>query len=375
MSSIERVKTGWRARWRAPDGSSREKWFDRKVDAERFLTTTEHSKLAGDYVDPSAGRRTFLSFADEWAESQDWKATTREAWRHVRARLEPMLGALPLRSIDRLKLQSVQQTLGDRYARSTVEVTMSYAGAVLRAAHANGRIGRDPTRGLRAPKARAGEPDGRVGPNAVPTRAEAVAILEGAPARYRAAIALGLAGLRVGEVLGMSADRVELEHRRVTVDRQLQRVGGELVLTSPKAEKARTIVVPGAVAVELRRHLRDHSGHGMLFRGVRGTPMLRRDQFYASAWRPALRGAGLAEDRFVFHSLRHWCASTLLAEGAPLTAVAAHLGDVVETVSRTYVHGLRDEYDVPSEVLDRVLAPEPRGVGVGLAWGGHRLTA
>jgi site-specific recombinase XerD len=32
----------------------------------------------------------------------------------------------------------------------------------------------------------------------------------------------------------------------------------------------------------------------------------------------------------VFHSLRHFCASTLLAEGAPITAVAGHLGDTVE---------------------------------------------
>jgi len=57
-----------------------------------------------------------------------------------------------------------------------------------------------------------------------------------------------------------------------TIDRQLQRIGGELVLTTPKAEKARPIVVPGVVAVELRRHLRDHHADGLLFQGRRGTP-------------------------------------------------------------------------------------------------------
>jgi integrase len=62
------------------------------------------------------------------------------------------------------------------------------------------------------------------------------------------------------------------------------------------------------------------------------------DQFYASGWRPALKTAGLAEDRAKFHSLRHFCASTLLAEGAPVTAVAGHLGDTVETLTRVYVH-------------------------------------
>jgi len=163
----------------------------------------------------------------------------------------------------------------------------------------------------------------------------------------------------VGEVLGMSADRLELDRRLVTVDRQLQRIGNELVLTTPKAEKARTIVVPAVVALELRRHLRDHQGDELLFRGRRGTPMMRRDQFYNSAWRPALTGAGLPANRFTFHALRHFRASTLLAEGAPLTAVAGHLGDTVETVSRTYVHWLRDDREVPAVVLDRVLAPAP----------------
>jgi 20S proteasome alpha/beta subunit len=47
----------------------------------------------------------------------------------------------------------------------------------------------------------------------------------------------------------------------------------------------------------------------------------------------------------------------LPAEGAPLAAVAGHLGDTVATVNRIYVHWLRDDRDVPADVLDRVLAP------------------
>ena len=113
----------------------------------------------------------------------------------------------------------------------------------------------------------------------------------------------------------------------------------------------------GSAVVELRRHLRDHQSEGIVFRGLRGAPMMRRDQFYASAWKPALVGADLPPDRFRFHALRHFCASNVLAEGAPLTAVAGHLGDTVETVSRVYIHWLRDDRDVPAAVLDRVLAP------------------
>jgi integrase len=362
MASIERVKKGngergWRARYRSPDGRSREKWFDRKVDAEQFLTSIEHSKNSGAFIDPNAGQVRFAVFAEEWAAAQDWKETSREAWPNVFKRLDPLLGAMPLASIDQLTLKSARQKLSTRYARSTVTLTMAYAGMIMRAAHASGRIGRDPTRGLKPPKARADDLDGRVGPDQVPTRAEALAILGGAPPRYRAAIALGLNGLRIGEVLGMCADRINVEAATVTIDQQLQRIGGRMVMTTPKAEKTRTIKLPDLVLIEVRRHLRDHQGDGLLFRGVRGTPTMRRDQLYGSAWRPALRAAGLAEDRFVFHSLRHFCASSLLAEGAPITAVAGHLGDTVETVNRVYVHWLRDDRDVPAAVLNRVLTP------------------
>ena len=51
---------------------------------------------------------------------------------------------------------------------------------------------------------------------------------------------------------------------------------------TPKSEKVRTIRVPIAVAVELRRHLREYPHGGLLFRGVRSSEMLRRDRLYAS---------------------------------------------------------------------------------------------
>jgi integrase len=345
-------------RWRTPDRKPRKQVFDRLVDAKAHLADVASAKNRGIYIDPLLGRQTFDEFAEEWAAAQDtWKAGTHDAWPSIRARLRPLIGDMPLASVDRLALKRLRGELAAKYAPATVKLTMAYAGMILRASFVARRIGHDPTAGLRVKRARAGERTGQVGPDDVPTRAEALAILAAAPASFRAAIALGLAGLRVGEVLGMTADRVELDQRRVTVDRQMQVYGGSRVLTTPKAEKVRTITVPGLVAVELRRHLRDHQADGILFRGLRGAEMLRRDQFYASGWRPALEVARLAEDRYKFHACRHWCASTLLAEGAPITAVAGHLGDTVETVSRTYVHWLRDDRDVPAAVLDRVLAP------------------
>ena len=36
----------------------------------------------------------------------------------------------------------------------------------------------------------------------------------------------------------MTADRIEIDRRRVTVDRQMQRIGNESRVTTPKAEGA-----------------------------------------------------------------------------------------------------------------------------------------
>ncbi len=67
MASITKVGTGWRARYRTPDGASRSRTFERRVDAEQFLTTVEASKLGGAYIDQAAGR---VTLAEWWARYQ-----------------------------------------------------------------------------------------------------------------------------------------------------------------------------------------------------------------------------------------------------------------------------------------------------------------
>src|SRR5690349_7633546 len=70
MSSIERrVRDGrvrWYARYRDPSGQQRTKTFSRRVDADRYLTTVESSKLQGAYVDPARSRFTVGAMADQW---------------------------------------------------------------------------------------------------------------------------------------------------------------------------------------------------------------------------------------------------------------------------------------------------------------------
>jgi integrase len=354
----------WRVYWRTPDGKKRSKVFDSKRDADLYAANAEVSKSKGNDFDPRKGRQRFRDYAQQWADAADWKPSTRRDWPKFLNRLEPHIGGLRLADIDRNALERTRAALtASGLARSTVEATMRRAMAVMRYAYANGVIGRDPTVGVKAaPKQRADDPTGKVGPDNVPTREEALAILNAAPSKYRAAVALGLAGLRIGEVLGMEWDRVNLATRQVTIDRQ----SDGWTISTPKNERTRTITVPELVATELRRHRRDYASDRWLFPGggIEGT--MHRASFYKAAWQPALKAAGMP-GRFKFHSLRHFAASSLLAAGVPLPAVAGQLGDVVETVSKVYSHWLRDDAAIPADALDRVLAPSIIGTGTSVA--------
>ena len=80
--------------------------------------------------------------------------------------------------------------------------------------------------------------------------------------------------------------------------------------------------------------------------------MLRRDDFYARAWRPALVAAGLDERRYKFHSARHYAVSSMLARGVSVVEVAAYVGDAPETIISTYAHFLRESESLAKHALD-----------------------
>ncbi len=74
MASIEKRTRDGRVRWytrhRDPEDVQQNKTFDRKVDAERFLTTVESVKLTGSYVDLAASRITLGMWAQRWLDGQ-----------------------------------------------------------------------------------------------------------------------------------------------------------------------------------------------------------------------------------------------------------------------------------------------------------------
>ncbi|HEY6682279.1 MAG TPA: site-specific integrase, partial [Propionibacteriaceae bacterium] len=75
MASIEKRprhggRASWRAHYRTPSGEQRNKTFNRKAEAERFLANVESSKNTGCFVDSVLARITVGDWATHWLDNQ-----------------------------------------------------------------------------------------------------------------------------------------------------------------------------------------------------------------------------------------------------------------------------------------------------------------
>jgi hypothetical protein len=111
MATIQKRKRGgvitYRVRYRDPGGNQRSKVFSRKVDAERWLHKNENAKVAGSWVDPSAGKVTLGEWAERWfVTTAALKPTTRHDYRALLDhQVLPAFGAMPLSALDTLAVR------------------------------------------------------------------------------------------------------------------------------------------------------------------------------------------------------------------------------------------------------------------------------
>jgi integrase len=352
MASIDKVATGYRARWRAPDGSSRSKTFARKGDAQRHLTGVEHSRLSGGYVDPSAGRVTFRAYAEQWRAVQVWRPRTAEYVENVlRLYAYPRLGERPLGTIRRSDIQALVKVWSEQYAPSTIQVAYRWTATAFKAAVADRVIASSPCVDIALPAVSR--------PKIQPWPTERVeALADAVPARYRALVVLGAGtGVRISEALAVTTDRVDWMRRTLEVDRQLvDVVDGEPRFGPVKDTKnrPRTIPLADVVLADLVEHVRRYGTgpEGVLFTTEDGCPLDRDD--FGRVWRPAARRLDIpAGDGF--HQLRHYFASLLIAGGASITLVQDLLGHASLSTTQIYAHLFPDSADQARAAVERVL--------------------
>lgn len=352
MASINKTEWGkWKVRYRTDAGATRSKTFDRKLDAEDFAASVRVKLRRGEFVDPAAGRETFASFvADRWLEMQMHKASTEaQVDSFLRNHILPTFGPMPLAAVRPAHVQKWVRGQSAKLAPTTVETQYRILSAVFRSAVEDFQIlAVSPCKGITLPKKHKAE--------IRPLSVEVVdALVQKAPAELRSMVVLAAGtGLRLGECLGLTVDRVDFLRRTVRVDRQMSTVRGVTEFSSPKTEASvRTVPLPRVVIDALALHLERHPvGESGLIFTRDGEPWPRNRFNYK--WQATRKDAGC--DGVKFHELRHFYASLLIAHGESVKAVQKRLGhaSASETLD-TYSHLWPDSDDSTRAAVDLVL--------------------
>jgi integrase len=254
MAGVEkRVRDGstrWLARWRDDDGRQRSKSFAKKSEAETYLASITVSLASGDYVDPRAGRVTFIAYYDEYASRQVWRPGTCKAM-NLAARSVPF-GQHPMGRISRSQVQTWVKQMSGELQPGTVRTRFFNVRQIFRSAVDDRLIRFDPTRGVTLPKVP--RADTRM---KILTADESRSLFAASKPEFRAFLGVGLfAGLRMGEAAGLQIGDIDFLRRRITVHRQVQRVTGGVAVVPPKsASSARTVPVPDDLIMLLSAHI------------------------------------------------------------------------------------------------------------------------
>jgi integrase len=155
----------------------------------------------------------------------------------------------------------------------------------------------------------------------------------------------------------LTADRIDVEHRRILVDRQVVEGRHGLVLAPPKNRRRRTTMYPartpqGAeLGALLARRLGELPAGGLVFPSPTGK-WPRRSNYRRNTFDPAAEAAGWprrADGRraWTFHSLRHVFATWALSRpGARIEDVSRLLGhSTVRVTQDLYISADGDLYE------------------------------
>lgn len=361
MASVERRQqrrsdgslspVSYRVTWRDPSRRQRSKTFAKRADADRFARTVEVDIDRGQYIDPASGRTTFGDYAGRWLAAQVVRPSTMDQLTsRLTTHIMPAFADKPLSAIQRSDVQAWVKALATTRAPGTVRGAHTTLSSILSSAVDDRLIPSSPVRRISLPKDAQGQLE--------PLRAEEVrALIAAAAPRWRAYVVAGAGlGLRQGELLGLSVDRVDFLRRTVRVDRQLVTVVGGTRFGPPKTTASiRTVPLPQSVADELAAHLA-RFGEGpdrLIFTTPAGEPVTRAGAAY---WMRQARAAADLPATVTSHALRHFYASLLIAQGQSVKVVQNRLGhrSAVETLD-TYGHLWPDSEEDTMAAVDGVL--------------------
>ena len=366
MASIEKRtrngRTRWYTRYRDPSGTQRTRTFDRKVDAQRHLTSVESAKQAGVYIDPSRAKVTMGEWSERWlAGTAHLKPSTRERYEGIlRAHILPRWRTTNLDNISHSAVQGWVTELSKELQPATVRKVHRVLSLILTLAVKDGRLVRNPATDINLPRVRSTE-QRYLTHEQVHALARAAAapdipskhrrIAERYTDQYRLIVLfLAYTGVRFGEMAALRVGRIDFLRRRLVIAESVTLVGSQQVWGTPKGHERREVPLPSFLVEELATHVQGRAPDDLVFTGVRGQGALRAPIFRRAAFDRAAAAMGMPG--LHPHELRHTAASLAIASGADVKLVQRMLGHKSATMTLDQYGHLFD--DRLNDVADRL---------------------
>jgi integrase len=265
----------------------------------------------------------------------------------IDAHLRPALGKEKLHTLDARCVEAVfAKKLENSLSPASIHVLHAVLSASLKRAVRLNLIKHNPCKNVEKPRVEREEIE-------VFNPQEVKALLSAAKNdRLEALWVLALTtGLREGELLGLQTCDVDLHAGTLRVSRTVYNG----IVGTPKSRRSRrTITLPQIAKDALQEHIANSGADGddWLFPNGNGQPMWRSN-FVDRHWNPLLKRAAI--DYKVFHTCRHYVASTLLSKGLPISPVARYLGHDEITLLKTYSHLMPDQMEAVATAMDETL--------------------
>jgi integrase len=350
-------KSGQRRRkWHAFRGTRRE--------AQRECARLIAELSSGHYVERSKTETGEFVKAriDQWQAADDISARSAERYRGLLDnQIAPHLGSVPLQKLSRLMIEGWHTALRNTgISAKTTGIAHRVLGKALADAERDGLVIKNVCKIQRAPKVR-----DRKQITIVHDVPGLVAKLRG-HRLYTIAITALFTGMRLGEILALRDQCLDLDRGVIRVQEALEPVGREIRFKAPKtASGRRNISLPTIVIEALRTHrrelleLRMRLGLGrlnpddLIFSNPEGRPLHSGD--VSGAWSKFADQASIPE--ITFHALRHTHVSWLIAHGVDVVTISKRLGHANPNITLgTYAH-LFDAND--GKVADAINAAFP----------------
>ncbi|SDU16514.1 tyrosine-type recombinase/integrase [Jiangella alkaliphila] len=351
MATVTKRDGGWRARYREPSGKQREKRFDRKVDAQRWLDeqTTQH--VTGTYVAPELGKITVAEWSERWlATKVSRKASTRDRYAGIlRTHIIPVWGTTKIADVAHEDVQDWISglTVAGQSAGSVVKIHRVMS-QLLGYAVRSKRLASNPAKDVDLPKVTPAE-------HRYLNPAQVADLANAAGDKGRLVIlVLAYCGLRWGELAALRVTRVDLLRRRIHVAESVTEVnGGKLDWGLPKDWERRWVPIPRFLADDLAGHLVGKAPEDLVFTSPRGA-VLRVGGAKRSWFNRAVIESGVPAG-FHPHELRHTAASLAVSAGANVKAVQKMLGHKKASMTLdTYADLFDEDLEAVAERLDEI---------------------